>query len=83
MFDSMLSDVKKSRAYQEIAEEAERKAERKIEQKVERKVERKKTHEFARVLLRKKMPFAFISEVTGLSAAELRVLKRELAQRKN
>jgi predicted transposase/invertase (TIGR01784 family) len=79
MFDSMLSDVKKSRAYQEIAEEAERKAERKIE----RKVERKKTHEFARVLLRKKMPFAFISEVTGLSPAELRALKRGLAQRKN
>lgn len=67
MFEPLLSDVKKSRAYKEIANEGKQEEKRKI----------------AKNLLRKKMTLEFISEVTGLSPAELRVLKKGLAQRKN
>ncbi|MDZ7360055.1 MAG: Rpn family recombination-promoting nuclease/putative transposase [candidate division KSB1 bacterium] len=66
MFEPFLSDIKKSRAYQEIAEEG----------------RQEKTREFARILLRKRMSLKFISEVTGLSPAELRALKKGLPQRK-
>lgn len=67
MFEPLLSDIKKSRAYQEIAEEG----------------RQEKTREFARILLRKRMSLKFISEVTGLSPEEIRALKKGLAQRKN
>jgi predicted transposase YdaD len=67
MFEPLLSDVKKSRAYREIANEGKQEEKRKM----------------ARSLLRKKMTLEFISEVTGLSPEELRALKKGLAQRKN
>lgn len=63
-----LSNIKKSRAYQEIAEEG------RIE----------KAREVAKSLLRKKMSVALIAEVTGLSAKQVRALsKKRLAARKN
>ena len=67
MFEPLLSDVRESRAYQEIAEEG----------------RQERTREIAKVLLRKKMSLKLVSEVTGLSQAELRALKKDLAQRKN
>jgi predicted transposase/invertase (TIGR01784 family) len=79
MFEPLLSDVKKSRAYQEIANEG--KQEGRLEGKLEGKLEEKR--KIARILLRKKMTLDFVSEVTGLSPAELRALKKGLARRKN
>jgi predicted transposase YdaD len=70
MFEPLLSDVKNSRAYQEIANENRQEG------------ELKKAREIAKALLRKRMTLEFISEVTGLSQAELRALKKGLAQRK-
>jgi predicted transposase/invertase (TIGR01784 family) len=75
MFEPLLSDVKKSRFYQEVAEE--------IEQELTPKIAQERSREIAKALLRKKMTFEFISEVTGLSQAELRTLKKGLAARKN
>jgi len=71
MFEPLLSDVKKSRFYQEIAEE----------NKQEGKQEEKR--EIARALLKKKMSLELVSEVTGLSAKQLRALTKDLAGRKN
>jgi predicted transposase/invertase (TIGR01784 family) len=62
-----LSNIKKSRAYQEIMTEGSSKAKREI----------------AKSLLRKKMSIALISEVTGLSIKEVRALSKELTARKN
>ncbi|MGH7600021.1 MAG: Rpn family recombination-promoting nuclease/putative transposase [bacterium] len=67
MFEPLLSDVKESRFYQEVAEE----------------VEMKKAREIATMMLKKRMSLKLVSEVTGLSPEELRALKKELAQRKN
>lgn len=74
MFEPLLSDVKKSRAYQEFAAE--------IEQELTPKIAQERNREIAKALLRKRMTLEFISEVTGLSQAELRALKKGLAQRK-
>jgi len=62
-----LSDVKKSRFYREVAEE----------------VIQERNREFAMALLRKKMPLRFISDVTGLTAKQVRTLTKDLAGRKN
>lgn len=67
MFEPLLSDVKESRFYQEVAEE----------------VEMKKAREIATMMLKKRMSLKLVSEVTGLSPAELRALKKGLTQRKN
>jgi predicted transposase/invertase (TIGR01784 family) len=71
MFEPLLSDVKKSRFYQEIAKE----------NKQEGREERNR--EIAKALLRKKMPLKLISDVTGLSAKQIRALTKDLAGRKN
>lgn len=71
MFEPLLSDVKKSRFYREIATENE------IEGR------EKEKREIAKALLRKGMAVDFVSEVTGLSSAKLRALKKGLARRKN
>jgi len=71
MFEPLLSDVKKSRAYQEIAEEG----------RQEGKMET--AREIAKTMLKKRMGLKLISEVTGLSEEEIRTLKKGLAARKN
>jgi predicted transposase YdaD len=71
MLEPLLSDVKKSRFYREIANE----------NKKEGKEEERR--QIAKTLLRKKMTLKFISEVTGLSHEEIRTLKQRLADRKN
>jgi len=67
MFEPLLSDVKESRFYQEVAEEG----------------GMKKAREIAKTMLKKRMSLKLVSEVTGLSQADLRALKRGLALRKN
>ena len=67
MIAPFLSDIKQSRAYQEVADEG--KAE--------------KAREIEKSLLRKKMSVDLISEVTGLSKKEVRALNKALAGRKN
>jgi len=75
MFEPLLSDVKKSRFYREIANENKREGKEKGKEEEKRQI--------AKTLLRKKMSIEFISEVTGLSQTELRALKKGLAARKN
>ena len=79
MVEPLLSDIKKSRAYREIAEEVEQE----LTPKIEQKVRSKQAKEIARMLLSKKMSLEFIVEVTGLSSKEARALRRELAASKN
>jgi len=86
MFEPMLSDVRKSRFYQEIANEykqagkLEGKEEGKQEGKQEGKEERNR--EIAKTMLKKRMSLKLIEEVTGLPEAELRALKKRVAARK-
>jgi predicted transposase/invertase (TIGR01784 family) len=68
MVEPLFSNIKKSRAYQEIAREVTQEQARKI----------------AKSLLRKKMSIALIAEVTGLSKEEVRALgNKRLAARKH
>ena len=67
MIEPMLSDIKKSRAYQEIAQEG----------------EQKRTREIAKAMLKKNMSFELITEITGLPQQELLALSQELAEHKN
>ena len=71
MMEPFLSDIRKSRAYREIAREGKREG------------EIKKARKIAKTLLQKKMGLAFVAEVTGLSPNEVRAVQKELAARKN
>lgn len=71
MTEPLLSNIKKSRAYQEIAEE--------VEQELTPKIVR----DIAKSLLRKKMSVDLVAEVTGLSKKEVRVLSKEMLGHKN
>jgi len=84
MFEPLLSDIRKSRAYREFTREGKREGKRegiregiregKREGSREGKI--KKAREIARTLLQKKMSLEFVAEVTGLSPAEVRALKK-------
>ncbi len=67
MVEPMLSDIKKSRAYREIAREV------RIEQ----------ARKIAKTMAKKKMSPKLIVELTGLSPKEVRAISKELAARKN
>lgn len=67
MFEPMLSNVKKSRFYREVAEEGGLKEKRKI----------------ARTMLKKNFSLELIAEITGLSQKEMRALTKNLAERGN
>jgi hypothetical protein len=75
MVEPLLSDVRKSRAYQEFAEE--------ISQELKPKIAQQKAREIAKALLRKKMSLDFIIEVTGLPKKEVRAISKELVSRRN
>jgi len=62
-----LAEVKKSRFYREVAEE----------------VIQERNCEIAKNLLRRKKSLKFISDVTGLSAKQIRALTKDLTGRKN
>jgi predicted transposase/invertase (TIGR01784 family) len=67
MVEPLISNIKKSKFYQEIAEET--------------KLERNR--EIAKTLLEKEMGIEFISEVTGLPKEEILAISKGLAVRKN
>ena len=71
MLSPLLSDIRKSRFYQEVAEET----------REETRQESKR--EFAQALLRERMSLKLISKVTGLSQTELRALKKGLPTTKS
>jgi predicted transposase/invertase (TIGR01784 family) len=79
MVEPLISNIKKSRFYQEIAEEVAQEITSKIAQ--ESKLERNR--EIAKTLLDKKMGIDFISEVTGLSKEEVLAISKDLTDRKN
>lgn len=91
MTEPLFSNIKKSRAYQEIAEEVEQELTPKIEQELTPKIEQEltpkiaqnKAREIAKSLLRKKMSVDLVAEVTGLSKKEVRALSKELPGHKN
>lgn len=67
MFEPLLSDVKKSRAYQEIADEG----------------RQEKSREIAKAMLKKNFAFELISEIPGLSQQEILAISQELRDGKN
>jgi len=71
MFEPLLSDVKKSRFYREVAEE--------VAQETSLKEKRK----IARTMLKKNFSLELIAEITGLSQKEMRALTKNLAERRN
>jgi len=91
MIAPLLSDIRKSRAYQDIAREVAQELTPKIEQKLTPRIEQEltpkiaqnKARAIAKSLLLKHLNPEFIAEVTGLSKKEVRALNKELAARKN
>jgi len=66
MFQPIFTDVRKTRFYQDVAEE----------------VGQKRAQKIAKALLRKKMSLEFITEVTGLTPKEIRTLSKTSAAHK-
>jgi len=79
MITPFLSDIRKSRVYQDIAKEVEQE----LTPKLTPTIARNKAREIAQSLLLKHMNLEFIAEVTGLSKKEVRALNKELTARKN
>jgi len=80
MLELLLSDIRKSRAYREFTREGKREGIREGIREGKREGSRegkiKKAREIAKTLLQKKMSLEFVAEVTGLSPAEVRALKK-------
>ncbi len=75
MFEPLLSDVKKSRFYQEVAEE--------VAQELTPKIAQEKAKEIAKTMLQKNFGIELISEITGLSQEEILAISQELRDGKN
>lgn len=71
MFEPLLSDVKKSRFYQEVAEE--------VAQELTPKIAQESKYEIAQAMLKKNFTIELIAEITGLSQEEIRVLNQQIA----
>jgi len=67
MFQPILTDVRKTRFYQDVAEE----------------VGQKRAQKIARALLKEKMTLARIAKITGLSPKEIQALNKASAARRN
>lgn len=99
MIAPLLSDIRKSRAYQDIAREVAQELTPKIKQELAPKIKQEltpkieqeltpriaqnKARAIAKSLLLKHFNPDFIAEVTGLSKKEVRALNKELAARKH
>jgi predicted transposase YdaD len=99
MIAPLLTDIKKSRAYRDIAEEVAQELTPKITQELTPKIAQEltpkiaqeltpkiaqnKAREIAKSLLQNNMNLEFIAEVTGLSKKEVRALSKRLAVRRN
>ncbi len=82
MFEPMLSDIKKSRAYQEIAQEVALEVTKQVTQDVTQQVTQRVAYqskrEIALAMLKKNMTPALVSELTGLSKQEISKLRKQL-----
>ena len=88
MLTPVFADIRKSRFYQEVAEELTQELTPKLTQELTPKLTQELTpkltlaskleekREIAATLLRRKMSLKFVSEVTGLSQDEIRMLKK-------
>lgn len=76
MLEPLLSDIRKSRAYREFTQEGKLEGIREGKRLGSREGKIKKAREIAKTLLQKKMSLEFVAEVTGLSLAEVRALKK-------
>ena len=75
MFEPVLSDVKKSRFYQEVAEE--------VAQELTPKIAQESKYEIVKVMLKKNFTVELIAEITGLSQDEIRALSQQMADDKH
>lgn len=71
MVEPLISSIKKSRFYQEIAEE------------VAQESKLKRNREIAQAMIKKNMSIELIAELTSLSQEEVLEISKELADRKN
>ncbi|MGH7454187.1 MAG: hypothetical protein ACRENG_22730 [bacterium] len=71
MFEPLLSDVKKSRLYQEVVEE------------LTPKIAQESKYEIAKVMLKKNFTVELIAEITGLSQEEIRALSQQMTDGKH
>ena len=95
MVEPMLSDIKKSRAYQEIAQEAKQEGwQQGIEegrkagqqegmQKGRQEGKDEQVRQIATAMLKKNLSLELIVEITGISQEEILAISKELAHTKN
>jgi predicted transposase/invertase (TIGR01784 family) len=79
MFEPVLSDVKKSRFYQEVAEEVAQELTPKIAQELTPKIAQESKYEIAKAMLKKNFTIELIAEITGLSQEEIHALSQQMA----
>ncbi|MCI0695296.1 Rpn family recombination-promoting nuclease/putative transposase [candidate division KSB1 bacterium] len=90
MFEPLLSDVKKSRFYQEVAEEVAQELTPKIAQELTPKIAQELTpkiaqeskYEIAKAMLKKNFTIELIAEITGLPQDEIRALSQQMTDGK-
>jgi len=91
MFEPFLSDVKKSRFYQEVAEEVAQELTPRITQELTPqitqeltpKIMRESKYGIAKTMLKKNFALELIAEITGLPAEEIRALSRQMTDGTN
>ena len=80
MLEPMLSDIRKSRFYREVAEElvpeVKRKLRPEIAQELRPEITQERNREIARSMLKKNFEAELIAEITGLSLEQILVLKQ-------
>jgi len=81
MFVPILSDIKESRAYQEIAAEVKLEVTQQVTDQVTQQVLYQSKHEIALAMIKEKMNPALISKLTGLSEYEVVKMSKEFAGR--
>jgi len=99
MFEPFLSDVKKSRFYQEVAEEVAQELTSRITQELTPRITQELTPQItqeltpqimreskygiAKTMLKKNFTLELIAEITGLSPEEIRALSRQMTDGTN
>jgi len=75
MFAPLLSDIKKSRFYQEVADE--------VEQELTPKIAQESKYGIAKTMLKKNFDLELIAEIIGLSPEEIRALSQQMTDGTN
>jgi predicted transposase/invertase (TIGR01784 family) len=83
MLEPLLSDVKKSRFYQEVAEEVAQELTPKIAQELTPKIAQESKYEIAKAMLKKNFTIELIAEITGLPQDEIRALSQQMDDNKH